>query len=52
MKILQRIKNLIRLSEIEVSSEKKEQITNIILEKPHLAQIIKKKTASEKFLEN
>lgn len=43
--IIQRIKNLIKLSEVEISPEKKEQISNIINPtRPRPAQIIKMKS--------
>ena len=45
MKLIQRIRNLIKLSEIEISPEKKEKISSIINEQPtRKAQIIKMKT--------
>lgn len=51
MKILKRIKNLIKLSKIELTPEKEKQITNIIKEEPHrMAQIIKRKDPIEEFL--
>ena len=44
MKFLQRIKNLYKLSEIEVAPDKREQIENIINpERPRQAVIIKRK---------
>lgn len=40
--IIQRFKNIIKLSELEISPEKKEQISNIINEPPvRKAEIIK-----------
>lgn len=51
MKIWHRIKNLVALSDIELSKEKKEQITNIINKEPHkMATIIKRSTPVEDFL--
>ena len=42
MKLLKRIKNLYKLSEIELPEDKREQISNIISpERPRMAQIIK-----------
>ena len=48
MKILRRIKNLIELSKIEVTSEKREQIKNVINEPPKkMAEIIKLKSVED-----
>lgn len=52
MKILKKLRNIWALGEIELTDKKREQITNLIIEKPHLAEIIKRKTPVEKFLEN
>ena len=51
MKLISRIKNIIKLSEIEITPQKMEQITNIIKEEPRrMAQVIKRTDPVEEFL--
>jgi hypothetical protein len=52
MNLIKRLKNLYKLSEIELSEQKKELVSNILTEKPRLAQIIRKETPVDKFLKN
>ena len=52
MKFLQRLRNLIKLSEIELTPQTKEQISNIISpERPRKATIIKMKSIDEEIKE-
>lgn len=49
--ILKRIKNLWKLSELEVSSDGTYQVSKDLILKPKMAQIIKRENPIEEFLE-